>query len=598
MPVVVFGSLNQDIVTHTNKFPSAGETVTGTSFETHLGGKGLNEAVAVAKLRAPSDNFKVKLVGSLGNTGSATDEILVKSFKDYLTSSGVSTDLIKVVKGTTTGTATIIVQDNSNGENRIIVVPGANAYTNPSLEDLTAIFKDSNNSELITSIENPEIPSHMHAHSTKPLNNEEMAKTTTVSSHQPSHIHSHGSISNLNHNESSDDGLVYKNGSLIHSWSASGIRLNDLTHTSSSASIHSHGTKPIDSMNSNSEMGKISRDFVVSQITGSNNDNSEIPSELHSHASHSKLSTLTYPSPKPSVIDLQNNAITLASKAPVNSSGTNLSTAANARIPSGVNLTAQQRLTNVSFSLGGSSAHSSNVHLTPSQSYLQMFNSNVPKRQHIVDDNSYIAILQNEIPNPHFIISNLKKSFSHVSIMYNPSPLPLTKNGFNNLLLDSLHNSNYIVLNEHELLLLVKNYHNDPDREPLTTLKNISNFDPPLSEAEIIKQHVNKLTKLRTIVTKPAIIVTLGEYGVLYSPTGAFTMAYVPAEEIPDDDIVDTTGAGDTFLGALATCIYRGEQLDNAIKFATKASAIAIQRKGAAESVPGYKEVERRGWIL
>lgn len=601
MPVVVFGSLNHDLVTHTVKFPSAGETVTGASFETHLGGKGFNEAISVAKLRSPSDKFKVKLVGSLGDSGSPTDNVLIQSFKDYLTSNGVSTDLIKIVKGTVTGTATIIVQDDTSGENRIIVVPGANAYTDPTLEELTTIFKNSNYSELQSSIENIEIPSHVHAHATKPLNDEQIVRTTSTSSHPPSHVHSHGSSANLSQ-EDSNNGLIYKNGSLIHSWSASGTNLNNLTHTSSSTSVHSHGTRPVGGGGAgdddDNEKGKISRDFVISQITGSNNDNSEIPSELHSHASHSKLSTMTYPSPKPSVIDLQNNAITLASKAPVNTSNSNLNSAANARIPSGVNLTAQQRLTNVSFSLGGSSAHSSNVHLTPSQSYLQMFNSNVHRTKQIVDDNSYIAILQNEIPNPHGLISNITKSFPNVLIMYNPSPLPVTNSGYNNQLLDSLHHSHYIIMNEHELSAIVEHYHNDPNREPLTTLRNISNFDPPEEESETITLYAGKLTKLRTIVTKPALIVTLGGLGVLYSPAGAFTMAYVPAEEVPVDDIVDTTGAGDTFLGALATCLYRGEPLDNAVKFATRASAITIQRKGAAEAIPLYKEVEKRGWIL
>lgn len=66
---------------------------------------------------------------------------------------------------------------------------------------------------------------------------------------------------------------------------------------------------------------------------------------------------------------------------------------------------------------------------------------------------------------------------------------------------------------------------------------------------------------------------------------------FLPA--IQNVSVVDTTGAGDTFLGGLVTQLYQGETLSTAIKFSTLASSLTIQRKGAAESMPLYKDVQK-----
>src|SRR5450755_1985746 len=63
-PIVVVGSINLDLVARADHLPQPGETIIGTSFTTFSGGKGANQAVAVAKLGYP-----VAMVGNVGDDG-------------------------------------------------------------------------------------------------------------------------------------------------------------------------------------------------------------------------------------------------------------------------------------------------------------------------------------------------------------------------------------------------------------------------------------------------------------------------------------------------------------------------------------------------
>jgi len=112
-PIVVVGSINMDLVSRTESFPKIGETVTGLGFEMHSGGKGANQAVAIARLGYP-----VILLGAVGTD--LFGQNLLSTLKSY----GVDTSHIKV-EGKTSGTASIVV--DVRGENAIIVTPGANA---------------------------------------------------------------------------------------------------------------------------------------------------------------------------------------------------------------------------------------------------------------------------------------------------------------------------------------------------------------------------------------------------------------------------------------------------------------------------------------
>lgn len=115
--VVVLGSINMDLVTTCRRRPGPGETVLGTGFATMPGGKGANQAVAAA--RAGAD---VCFVGALGSDTFAMD------LRDALTGAGVDISLVRTVEGPS-GVASIVVDEN--GENSIVVVPGANATIGP-----------------------------------------------------------------------------------------------------------------------------------------------------------------------------------------------------------------------------------------------------------------------------------------------------------------------------------------------------------------------------------------------------------------------------------------------------------------------------------
>jgi ribokinase len=112
-PIVVVGSINVDLVTHAERIPRAGETLTGTDFRVHSGGKGANQAVAVGKLGHPCT-----LLGAVGND--VFGDKLLRTLSAY----GVDTAYIQDISGSS-GTASIIV--SSTAENCIVVTPGANA---------------------------------------------------------------------------------------------------------------------------------------------------------------------------------------------------------------------------------------------------------------------------------------------------------------------------------------------------------------------------------------------------------------------------------------------------------------------------------------
>jgi len=128
--ITVIGSINMDLVVKTDDFPQQGETTLGNLFTTVPGGKGANQAVAAARLGG-----QVNMVANVGNDAFG-EELL-----ENLTSNHVQVDGVVKSEKTASGIANIILSD---GDNRIIVVPGANYELTPSrIDDMKEIIQAS-----------------------------------------------------------------------------------------------------------------------------------------------------------------------------------------------------------------------------------------------------------------------------------------------------------------------------------------------------------------------------------------------------------------------------------------------------------------------
>ncbi|HWI64498.1 MAG TPA: ribokinase [Symbiobacteriaceae bacterium] len=121
-PVVVVGSLNLDLVVRPHRAPAAGETVFAPQLERFPGGKGGNQAVAAARLGA-----SVAMVGCVGTDGFG-DELVAN-----LVAEGVQVGA--VARSAQAGTGTALITVDATGQNRIIVVSGANNEVTPALVD-------------------------------------------------------------------------------------------------------------------------------------------------------------------------------------------------------------------------------------------------------------------------------------------------------------------------------------------------------------------------------------------------------------------------------------------------------------------------------
>jgi ribokinase len=111
--VFVAGSINMDVVATASRHPKIGETVAGSSVLYFPGGKGANQAVAAAKLGAPTT-----LIGRLGADAFGRD------LKSFLAAQGIDLRFVRETPDAHSGTAIITLAD---ADNTIVVVPGANA---------------------------------------------------------------------------------------------------------------------------------------------------------------------------------------------------------------------------------------------------------------------------------------------------------------------------------------------------------------------------------------------------------------------------------------------------------------------------------------
>lgn len=135
MSIIVFGSINMDLATKVSRLPVPGETLRGRNFTTTPGGKGGNQAMAIARLGG-----EVYLVGRVGG------DRFGEELRENLQTSGVNTDGVWTDAEARSGVAFIAVGED--GENQIIVAPGANDRVGsadlerlqPLLPDATALL--------------------------------------------------------------------------------------------------------------------------------------------------------------------------------------------------------------------------------------------------------------------------------------------------------------------------------------------------------------------------------------------------------------------------------------------------------------------------
>ncbi|MFD0627743.1 ribokinase [Streptomyces sanglieri] len=104
----------------------------------------------------------------------------------------------------------------------------------------------------------------------------------------------------------------------------------------------------------------------------------------------------------------------------------------------------------------------------------------------------------------------------------------------------------------------------------------ISGFTDPHASAQYLLSQV------------PAVVITLGSKGCLYAARGGEPVV-LPAPEVT---AVDTTGAGDTFVGTLAVALGERRPVPRALAWASSAAALCVQRPGASTSMPYRTEID------
>lgn len=125
-------------------------------------------------------------------------------------------------------------------------------------------------------------------------------------------------------------------------------------------------------------------------------------------------------------------------------------------------------------------------------------------------------------------------------------------------------------------------------------LKNVDLIIPNETEAKLLtgintedESNLSKVFEYFNLLGIKEVIVTLGSRGSCYIKDS--NMIFCPSFKVK---AVDTTSAGDTFIGALAMRISNGYSIEESLSFASKCSSITVSRKGAAVSIPTRDEIK------
>ena len=112
----------------------------------------------------------------------------------------------------------------------------------------------------------------------------------------------------------------------------------------------------------------------------------------------------------------------------------------------------------------------------------------------------------------------------------------------------------------------------------------VNEIEGEVFTGETEPEHI--ISSMLTTFPEAAILLTLGENGVYYTDAGK--KLFVPAEKVT---ALDTTGAGDTFVGYFVAELVAGQPVEECLHTASRAAAICVTKQGAADSIPKKEEL-------
>ncbi|KAK8434297.1 Ribokinase-like protein [Phyllosticta citricarpa] len=198
-------------------------------------------------------------------------------------------------------------------------------------------------------------------------------------------------------------------------------------------------------------------------------------------------------------------------------------------------------------------------------------NASVP-REDLLDGDEAVLVMQLEVPMEVVFLNLQAAKKKGVDVIINPAPaIPLSDEVYAGL--------DHLIVNESEAALL-----SGRPAEDITPESNLSSV-----AAEFVQKGVKN------------IIITLGGAGVFYQTASRHAQGQpgnlIPAKKVK---VVDTTAAGDTFVGAYAVAVAKSKasqdagnpfDIDSAIAFANRAAAFTVQKNGAQDAIPWLNEV-------
>jgi ribokinase len=177
-----------------------------------------------------------------------------------------------------------------------------------------------------------------------------------------------------------------------------------------------------------------------------------------------------------------------------------------------------------------------------------------------------LIIMQLEIPLPSVLQILKAAKEAGVDVLLNPAPaVPLPEEAYPAI--------SHLIVNESEAAILTGRRVEDVE-------------EPDYAWGEVTEELLRRGVK--------NVIVTLGAKGAFLASAGQKEGIYVKAEKV--EKVVDTTAAGDTFVGAYAVNVVRngGEVSEEDVKLACRAAGRTVEKKGAQSAIPWANEVDRR----